>query len=70
MERARVLIEGKEVDRIYGATRKSLFNQAQYYYGHCLGRIMNSHDTKIGWRFARCGEKLGCEAEIYEIYFI
>lgn len=36
-----------------GRTIKSIFRQAQQYFGHCLGSVIERGVWK-GWRFAHC----------------
>lgn len=59
----------RKIDVLEGASIKSIFRQAQTFYGHCLGVVRGYNNHKIGWKFAQCGEKLSCKPEFYEIIY-
>lgn len=51
-------------------TITGVFRQAQYRYGHCLGRLYH-RGYQIGWRFARCmGEEMCARIEVVNIILV
>lgn len=50
-----------------GSSVEKVFRQAQYYYGHCLGRLQHRGE-QIGWRFAHCaGEEMCARVEVVNV---
>jgi len=67
MPKAEVFHGPTLITTLTSKTVKGVFNQCQGYFGHCLGATKNTEGRRIGWKFARCGTKMECVTEIYNV---
>lgn len=58
---------GNFIKKLDAGTTIGIFRQAQYTYGHCLGKLHENGES-IGWGFAHCmGEEMCSRVEVVNI---